>query len=149
MKIPFFLSKIAVMKKLTYLLAISILMTNCDDENCYIQDVYVNERIDLSLPIYSEIFTPGNSIFIEGGAEGIIIYHGTGDGYKVYDRSCSYEPCLSCSYIDSVSSGIAYCGCCPSAFSLYSEGAVLNAPALLTLKAYNWSLDNNILKIFN
>lgn len=140
---------IADMKKLYFLLAINILISSCDDENCYIQNIYVNELIDLSLPVYSEITITGNSIFVEGGVEGIIIYHGVGDSYKVYDRNCSYEACLPCSHIDSVSSGIAYCGCCPSAFSIFSSGEAINAPALLPLKMYNWELDNNILRIFN
>ena len=137
------------MKKLTYIITISILISNCDDNNCYIQDVYVNELINLNNTTVASSATPGNSMFVEGGVEGIIIYHGVGEDYKVYDRNCSYESCLPCSYIDSLNSGIAYCGCCESAFLLYNEGAVLNAPALLPLKAYNWSLDNNILRIFN
>ena len=145
----FILPKIAAVKKFTYLLLISILITNCDDTNCYIEDVYVNELIDLSLPIYSEIVTTGNSIFVEGGVEGIIIYHGVGNDYKIYDRNCSYEPCLSCSQIDTVISGTAYCGCCPSAFLISNNGESINAPALLELKQYNWSLDNNMLRIFN
>ena len=138
------------MKKLTYILTISILIFSCDDKNCYIQDVYVNKNINLSLPNYSEIATTGNAIFVEGGVEGIIIYHGVGDSYKVYDRNCSYEPCLSCSYIDSVNSGIAYCGCCTSAFLISNTGESINAPALLSLKTYNWSLDdNNVMRIYN
>jgi nitrite reductase/ring-hydroxylating ferredoxin subunit len=138
------------MKKLTYILTISILIFSCDDKNCYIQDVYVNNNINLSLPNYSEIATTGNAIFVEGGVEGIIIYHGVGDSYKVYDRNCSYEPCLSCSYIDSVNSGIAYCGCCTSAFLISNTGESINAPALLSLKTYNWSLDdNNVMRIYN
>ena len=137
------------MKKLTYIISISILFYACNSKNDFIQDVYVNEVIVLDLPINSEILTPGNSIFVEGGVEGIIIYHGVGEDYKVYDRNCSYEPSLACSYIDSVNSGIAYCGCCPSAFFISNTGEAINSPALLPLKAYNWSLDNNILRIFN
>ena len=133
-----------------YLLIISILICNCSNKNDYIQDIYVNQFIDLSLPIYSDIATPGNSIFIEGGAEGIIIYRGFGQEYKVYDRNCSYEPSLTCSYIDSVNSGIAYCGCCTSAFLISNTGEPINAPALLPLKEYNWSINSsNILHIFN
>jgi len=102
------------------------------------------------LPEYSNLQASGNSIFIKGGVEGIIIYHGVGNDYKVYDRNCSYEPSLSCSKIDSVDAGIAYCGCCPSAFLLSNDANVLNSPALLPLKSYNWSLaNNNVLRIFN
>ena len=124
-------------------------MSHCGEQNCYIRNVLVDEFIPLSLPEYSEITTPGNSIFVEGGAKGIIIYHGVGEDYNVYDRSCSYEACLSCARIDSVDSGIAYCGCCTSAFLISNSGEAINAPALLPLKSYNWSLNNNILRIFN
>jgi len=146
---PFLFHRIVLMKNSIYILIISILIFSCNTKDDYIQEVYVNKEIDLNLPIYSEIITTGNSIFINGGVEGIIIYHGVGDDYKVYDRNCSYEPSLACSVIDSVNSGIAYCGCCASAFLISKNGEAINAPALLPLKMYNWSLDNNILRISN
>ena len=149
MKISFILPKIADMKKLTYILTISVLFFSCNSKDDFIQNVVVNETIPLNLPEYSDLLTPGNSIFVEGGVEGIIIYHGVGNDYKVYDRNCSYEPSLACSVIDSVNSGIAYCGCCASAFLISNTGEAINAPALLPLKTYHWSLDNNILRIFN
>ena len=134
-----------------FVLSLLIISTffSCNKKEDYIQDVYVNEFIDLTLPEYDELKTSGNSIFVDGGVEGIIIYHGIGNEYKAYDRNCSYQPSLSCSVIDSVSSGIAYCGCCPSAFLINSNGEAINAPALLPLKSYNLSLDNNILRVFN
>ena len=150
MKISFILPKIASMKKLSYILLISIFIYSCNNKNDFIQDVYVNETISLNLPQFSEILISGSSIFVEGGVEGIIIYHGIGEDYKVYDRNCSYEPSLACSKIDSVNSGIAYCGCCTSVFNINNSGEPINAPALLPLKQYNWSLNNNnILTIFN
>jgi len=112
----------------------------------------VNEFIDLSLPIYSEITTTGNAILLDkGGVEGLIIYHGVGNNYQVYDRNCSYNPCLPCSAIDSIDSGIAYCGCCPSAFNIANTGESINAPALLPLKMYrsNLNISNKILHISN
>ena len=138
------------MKKLTYILTVSILFFSCSSREDYIQNVYVNEHVNLNLPEYSELNTSGSAIFIEGGVEGIIIYHGVGNNYKVYDRNCSYQPSLSCSVIDSVNSGIAFCGCCTSAFLISNSGESINAPALLSLKTYNWSLDdNNFMHIFN
>ena len=149
-KIPFILPTIAGMKKYTYTMIISLLFLSCSSKDDFIQDVYVNEYISLNLPEYSDILTPGKSIFVAGGVEGIIIYHGVGQDYKVYDRNCSYEPNLSCSRIDSVDSGIAYCGCCTSVFLISNEGEAINAPALLPLKSYNWNLNNNnLLRIFN
>jgi len=138
------------MKLALYILCTLLIFSTCNTKDDYIQDCYVNINIDLNLPEFSYLQSPGNSIFIEGGCEGIIIYHGVGDDYKAYDRNCSYEPSLSCSKIDTVDAGIAYCGCCTSAFSLSNNGNALNSPALLPLKAYNWSLgNNNIIRIFN
>ena len=135
------------MKQIRYSLII-ILIFSCNNKDDFIQNVYVNETIYLNN--HSELLIPGNSIFVEGGVEGIIIYHEIGESYKVYDRNCSYEPSLACSRIDSVNSGIAYCGCCTSAFLISNTGETINAPALLPLKTYNWTLDNNnVLKIFN
>ena len=138
------------MKLAIYILGILFIFSTCNTKDDYIQEVYVNIIVDLNLPEYSNLQASGNSIFIEGGVEGIIIYHGVGNDYKVYDRNCSFEPSLSCSKIDSVDAGIAYCGCCSSAFLLSNNANALNSPALLPLKAYNWSLgNNNILRIFN
>ena len=146
----FLLSKIASMKISFYILIISVLIWSCNTKDNYIQEVYVNEYVDLSLPANSNIITEGNSIFVNGGIDGIIIYHGVGDDYKVYDRNCSYQPSLACSVIDSVNSGIAFCGCCTSAFLISNTGESINAPALLSLKTYNWSLnESNVMRIYN
>ena len=146
---PFLFCKIAIMKLSIYILSISLLIASCNSKDDYIEEVYVNILIDLSLPEYSDLQISGNSIFIEGGVEGIIIYHGVGDHYKVYDRNCSYEPSLACSQIDSVNAGIAYCGCCTSAFLLAQDGAVANSPALLPLKEYYFTLSGNQMRISN
>ena len=146
---PFLLCKIAIMKLSIYILGISLLIASCNSKDDYIAEVYVNILIDLSLPEYSDLQVSGNSIFIKGGVEGIIIYHGIGDDYKVYDRNCSYEPSIACSHIDSVNAGIAYCGCCTSAFLLAQDGAVANSPALLPLKEYFFTLSGNQMRISN
>ena len=137
------------MKSAIYILIALFFFSTCNTKDDYIQEVYVNINIDLNLPEYSDLQVSGNSIFIEGGVEGIIIYHGVGNDYKVYDRNCSYEPSLSCSQIDSVDAGIAYCGCCTSAFLLSNEASVLNSPALLPLKKYYWTLNGSLMHISN
>ena len=137
------------MKLELYILGTLFFFSTCNTKDDYIQEVYVNINIDLNLPEYSNLQVSGNSIFIEGGVEGIIIYHGVGNDYKVYDRNCSYEPSLSCSQIDSVDAGIAYCGCCSSAFLLSNDASVLNSPALLPLKKYYWTLSGSQMHISN
>jgi len=137
------------MKSALYILILLFFFSTCNTKDDYIQEIYVNIFIDLNLPEYSDLQVSGNFIFIEGGVEGIIIYHGVGNDYKVYDRNCSYEPSLSCSLIDSVDAGIAYCGCCSSAFLLSNDASVLNSPALLPLKKYYWTLSGSQMHISN
>jgi hypothetical protein len=131
------------------LIIILLLFIHCGDSSEYIQNVYVDIEIDLSLPEFSNLNTVGNSMFLEGGNKGIIIYSFSNYEYKIYDRNCSFEPSLSCSYIDSINSTIAFCGCCSSAFLLDQNGSAANSPAILPLKQYNYSLNNTILNIYN
>ena len=137
------------MKKAKFLVLFLIIISSCGDSNDYIRNVYVDVEIDLSLPEFSPLNTVGNSIFIEGGNKGIIIYRFSNYEYNIYDRNCSYEPNLDCSYIDSINSTIAMCGCCSSAFLLDQNGVAANSPAVLPLKQYNYSLNNTLLHIFN
>ena len=137
------------MKKTIFLGLFLIIISSCGDSNDYIRNVYVDVEIDLSLPEFSPLNTVGNSIFIEGGNKGIIIYRFSNYEYNIYDRNCSYEPNLECSYIDSINSTIAVCGCCSSAFLLDQNGVAANTPAVLPLKQYNYSLNNTLLHIFN
>ena len=137
------------MKQAKFLLIFILSVFSCGDSNNYIRNVYVDVEIDLSLPEFSNLNTVGNSLFIEGGNKGIIIYRHSNYEYKIYDRNCSYEPNLDCSYIDSVNSIIAFCGCCSSAFLLDQNGSAANSPAVLPLKEYNYSLNNTLLHIFN
>ncbi|MFL2573784.1 MAG: hypothetical protein ACJ0P8_05025 [Flavobacteriales bacterium] len=137
------------MKKAKFLVLFLIIISSCGDSNDYIRNVYVDVEIDLSLPEFSPLNTVGNSIFIEGGNKGIIIYRFSNYEYNIYDRNCSYEPNLECSYIDSINSTIAMCGCCSSAFLLDQNGVAANSPAVLPLKQYNYSLNNTLLHIFN
>jgi len=137
------------MKLSLYILSISLLIASCNSKDDFVPEVYVNILIDLSLPEYSDLQITGNSMFIKGGVEGIIIYHGVGDYYKAYDRNCSYKPFLLCSRIDTVDSGIAYCGCCASAFLLSNNASVLNSPALLPLKQYYSTFNGNQIHITN
>ena len=137
------------MKKVKIISIFIVFFFSCGDNNNYIQNIYVDIEIDLSLPQFSELNTVGNSMFIEGGNKGIIIYRFSNYEYNIYDRNCSYEPNLECSYIDSINSTIAMCGCCSSAFLLDQNGVAANSPAVLPLKQYNYSLNNTLLHIFN
>ncbi len=89
------------MKIVHSILITALLLSSCVNKDDYICNTYINIDLDLSLPEYSDLTALDNSIFIEGGCAGIIIYHFATNEYKVYDRNCSYEPSLACSFIDS------------------------------------------------
>ena len=72
-------------KKLIILL---LLFIHCGDSNEYIQNVYVDIEIDLSLPEFSTLNTVGNSMFLEGGNKGIIIYRFSNYEYNRHIPTC-------------------------------------------------------------
>ena len=137
------------MDKVIYISFIFLCFESCINQDAYIQNVYVDIDINLTLPEYSELSPIGNSIFIEGGVKGIILYHFANSEYRVYDRNCSFEPSLDCAKIDSINTNIATCKCCDSAFLLDQEGTAVNSPAILPLKQYNYTLQGDWLYIFN
>lgn len=138
------------MQKLTTTILILLCFAfGCINEDNYIKDVYVNIEIAINQPQYSDLNAIGNSIFITGGVRGIIIYHKSLQNYVAFDRNCSFEPSSSCSIIDSISSTIAYCGCCESKFLIDQDGITANGPALLPLKEYQTFFSNGVLRIQN
>tara|TARA_Y100001954_G_C15595790_1_gene495500 strand:+ start:84 stop:494 length:411 start_codon:yes stop_codon:yes gene_type:complete len=136
------------MKKLLLILII-FLNNSCDNKECYVDDVYVNKIITLTDEEFEELQLNGSYKFIEGGNAGIIIYHMANNEFKAFDRICSYQSCSECSFIDSISSGIAYCKCCTSAFLLDQNGNAINKPAIAPLKQYYCLTNGQILRIYN
>ena len=134
--------------KIRILALFCLLFFSCQKEEDYIQNVVVDINLNLTLPEFSDLQTVGNSVFINGGVKGIIVYRQGFDSYKTYDRNCSFEPSLSCAIIDSVNSSIAICKCCNSKF-LLSDGTPFDGPALLPLKQYQNNLSEDFLYIYN
>ena len=134
--------------KIRILALFCLLFFSCQKEEDYIQNVVVDINLNLTLPGFSDLGTVGNSVFINGGVKGIIVYRQGFDSYKTYDRNCSFEPSLSCARIDSVNSSIAICKCCNSKF-LLSDGTPFDGPALLPLKQYQNNLSEDFLYIYN
>ena len=135
--------------KIRILALFCLLFFSCQKEEDYIQNVVVDINLNLTLPEFSDLQTVGNSVFINGGVKGIIVYHQGFDSYKTYDRNCSFEPSLSCARIDSVNSSIAICKCCNSMFLLEQNGENIDGPALLPLKQYPNNLSGDFLYIYN
>ncbi|MBC8265842.1 MAG: hypothetical protein H8E84_02655 [Flavobacteriales bacterium] len=127
-----------------------LLFFACQKEDDFIQNVMVDYNLNLSLPLFSDLQTVGNYVFIANeGVKGIIVYRQDFNLYKTYDRNCSYEPSLTCARIDSVNSSIAICNCCNSKFLLNQNGDAIDGPAILPLKEYSNNLSGDFLYIYN
>ena len=136
------------MKKLIITIFVLIIIS-CDSKQDYCNDVYVSKELILTNEAYKGLEQTGNSIFINGGNKGIIIYRFSTNEYKAYDRSCTYRCNDQCSYIDSINSTVAYCDCCTSAFLLDQNGLAINGPALMSLTQYSCYLNGQVLRINN
>ncbi len=127
------------------IILIPIVFFQCDDDHP-VPDVYVYERIDLNLPQYIELQTPGNSIKINGGYNGIIVTNVegidiSGEIYAAYDATCTYDPEVSDVVIDK-SNIFASCHTCDSRYNLL-YGSVESGPAGLALKKYTTRYNPN------
>ena len=98
-------------------------ISSCRKENdSQIPNVPVNLTLYLSLPEYSALNSVGNSITINGGYKGIIVYRKSIDDFAAYDRACPYDPTASGSILNVDSSLVQVkddkCG---SRFSLFED----------------------------
>jgi nitrite reductase/ring-hydroxylating ferredoxin subunit len=114
-----------------------VLFSSCRKENdSLIPNVPVNITLYLSLPEYSSLNSVGNSILINGGYKGIIVYRKSIDGFAAYDRACPYDPTTSGSILVVDSSLVQVRdNKCGSRFSLF-DGSITNGPATRPLRAY-------------
>ena len=83
------------MKQTTILFSlICIFAFSCKKDNSddIIPYVPVNTTIYLSLPEYAPLNSIGNSVFIDGGYRGLVVYRRALTEFVAYDRACPYDP---------------------------------------------------------
>ena len=88
------------MKKLIFTLVTVLFFFSCtvdQQENDLLPDVTVNKNINLNLPEFINLLTPGGWVYTSGGRNGIIIYN-TGIAnstteFKAFDRACPLNDC--------------------------------------------------------
>lgn len=104
-------------------------------------------NINLNLPEYIALKTDGQSMYIDGGVRGIILYHQSGSNYFAYERNCSFQPNSACATVDiHVSTLYMLCSCCSSTFDL-ATGYPTGGPAWRPLRKYSTSLNGTTLTI--
>ena len=115
-----------------------LLLLACKKSNVSnnIPNVSVQIYIPLSLPEYSSLNSPGNSITVSGGYKGIIVYRMSMTDFRTYDRACPYDPQVSSAIVDvDTNQALGVDRLCGSRF-FFSDGSVYHSPATSPLKQY-------------
>ena len=104
---------------------------------------YVEKDINLTNVQYANLWNDGGWVYLDGeGYRGLIIYHPSGNEYRVFERACPYDPRSDCDPVTVDSSGLFMTHpCCKSTFNF--DGQPSGGPADLPLRQYHAYLDSN------
>jgi len=97
-----------------------------------------NITIDLTLPAYAALNTPGGSIVTKG----IIVANSGNNVFLALDSVCTHQGC-TIGY--NLASNTFPCPCHGSVYS--TTGSILNGPTTIPLKAYPVSKSGNIITV--
>lgn len=132
-------------------LALLIACSDSDnaDKTCnYLLNVGVNLRVDLNLPVYSQLQFISNPVYDDSqGNKGIIIMN-TGTGYVAWDASDPNHAPNSCSTLQ-ISGVEAICGCEDNKYSIFTGQPLENGSLRCGLKPYRVEVSGNELFISN
>ncbi len=130
-------------------LFISQAFFSCNDKNQVVPNVYVNFTISIYDPEFISLTSPGNSITVTGGVNGILIYRISETDFAAYDRTCTYQVVENCQVkVDDSGVFANDTLCCHSQFLLL-DGSVTKGPATYPLKRYNTSFNGTYLRVYN
>jgi nitrite reductase/ring-hydroxylating ferredoxin subunit len=138
------------MKKLILITIVVLYCCSCDKNNYEFPIANVNLYLYPNNLEFNGLHIPGNSAKIEGGVNGILIFHDFFDNYIAFDRACTNDPLNSCEQIDvdTEQTNNLNCSCCESEFFIF-DGAVINGPAEQALFRYQTTFDGVRLRVFN
>ncbi len=114
------------MKKIGILIMLFWGIIACSDDgverNPYLQETNFRFEINLNLPLYSSLATPGNSIYIGNDGVGIkgVFVTNTGSGYVAFEASCPNHSPNSCSTMKKINGTSCKCDCEEYEYSLFS-----------------------------
>lgn len=113
-----------------------LLLTSCKNEEYPIPDVPVNININLDLPSYQNLNSPGGYALINGGSRGIVIYRSF-DEFVALDRHSTYNSTDPCAIVHVNPDNFFQLidSCSGSKFDI-TNGVVIEGPAKWGLKRY-------------
>lgn len=138
------------MKKVFVILATLTSLLSCNKGSYEFPYAQVNYYIYPNNAQYSGLHFPGGSAYIEGGVNGILLFHDYFDNYIAYDRACTNDPLNNCAqvYLDPENPNTLLCNCCASEYFIF-DGNITKGPATQALHRYRTQFDGVKLRILN
>lgn len=145
-----FYKKEALMKKILFLILVVAIGYSCNKDSYEFPYAQVNYYIYPNNAVYNGLHFPGGSSYIEGGVNGILIFHDYFGNYIAYDRACTNDPLNSCAQVsmNENNPNMLSCNCCESEFFIF-DGGVTKGPARQALHRYRTQFDGVRLRILN
>lgn len=138
------------MKKILIYLSVIFLFgcTKNDKTNNCFPFIPINLSVNLDLPEFLELRTPGNSKYIAGGQNGIVIYNINGTQFKAYDRACPNH-ITNCAPMEIENNIRLKCSCDGVEYNILN-GAPLSGDSTCFAKEYFVeNLNGTVLRITN
>ena len=138
------------MKRFLFYSFFLLSMISCDKDKYEFPNANVNLFLYPNNPEFNGLHVPENSAYINGGVNGILIYHNAIEGFIAYDRACTNDPLNSCEqiYVDTENLNTLSCHCCESQYFIF-DGSVIQGPAVQALHRYRTYFDGLRLDVFN
>lgn len=140
-KMNFFMSQIYSRNNILGFILCALFTNSCKEEKYPIPNVPVNISINLDLPAYQPLNSPGGFAYVNGGSRGIVVYRDFSE-FTALDRHSTYNSDDPCAVVkvnpDNMFELIDTCS--GSRFSIVN-GAVIEGPAKFGLRRYTASWD--------
>ena len=138
------------MKKFWLLILFLSILFSCSENsksnnNPYIPNYTINERLDTNLPLYNNLKYASNPVMITtAGAKGLIVMKVGEGSYTAFDAACPNQALNSCvaMTIDGIN---AVCSCDKSTYSLYTGLGDKEYP----MKQYKTEISGSVVRVYN
>ncbi|UGU14275.1 hypothetical protein LS482_11180 [Sinomicrobium kalidii] len=147
------------MRKTIAIIALTVfIFCSCDSDtrerNPYLLETQFSYELNLNLPLYNSLNTPGNAVYVgtEGvGIKGIIVIN-TGGGFYAWEASCPNHAPNDCSTMTIKGGTNCKCSCEDYEYNLFN-GQMLNRPdtedRTYDLLFYQTQVSGSTVRVYN
>jgi len=146
--------QITCLPRKVFLLLLIMACISCKKDEQPIPIAYVDFWLDINLPQYAKLKTPGNMLLLDDNVNGtnnapngVLIYR-INDVFMAYDNRCTYHQNESVELNIQADNVLITCDQCGSQFVI-TDGSVTKGPASAPLLQYQTSFDGTIVRVFN